>query len=110
MSGILQHRGYAARAEFDADDQLFVGRIAGINDIVSFHADSVAGLVAAFREAVDDYLETCDRIGKKPEKAYSGNLMLRIDPSVHAAVALKAELEGESVNQWAEEVLRAAAG
>jgi predicted HicB family RNase H-like nuclease len=32
--------------------------------VVSFHADSVAGLRAAFEEAVDDYLETCAKLGK----------------------------------------------
>ena len=66
MSNILEHRGYRARVEFDAEDGLFFGRIAGISDGVGFHADSVPALLAAFREAVDDYLETCGRLGKAP--------------------------------------------
>ena len=69
MIDIPAYKGYSTRVEFDADDRLFFGRIAGIDDGVSFHADRVDGLVAAFREAVDDYLETCARIGKSPEKA-----------------------------------------
>lgn len=109
MSNVIRHKGYAARVEFDGDDGLFVGRIAGIEDIVGFHADSVHDLVAAFEEAVEDYIETCAKIGKKPEKPYSGNLMLRVDPAVHAKVALAAELSGKSVNQWSEEALKAAA-
>ncbi|BCH28345.1 hypothetical protein MesoLjLc_02750 [Mesorhizobium sp. L-8-10] len=55
----MVYKGYAARTEFDAEDEIFTGRIAGILDVVGFHADNVADLIAAFHEAVDDYLETC---------------------------------------------------
>jgi predicted HicB family RNase H-like nuclease len=110
MSNILDHRGYRARVEFDADDGIFVGRIAAIRDGVTFHADTVAGLVDAFREAVDDYLETCAKIGKTPEKPYSGRMMLRVDPAIHAKSVEAAELAGKSLNQWTEDVLRRAAG
>jgi len=108
MSNILDYRGYRARVEFDAEDGVFFGKIAGISDGVSFHADNVPALVEAFREAVDDYLETCERIGKKPERPYSGKLMLRVDPAIHAKVAESAALAGKSLNQWTEDVLRQA--
>jgi predicted HicB family RNase H-like nuclease len=108
MTNILRHKGYSARVEFDADDRIFFGRLAGIADGVGFHADTVEGLVAAFEDAVDDYLETCARIGKRPDKPYSGKLMLRVDPSVHAKAALAAQLAGKSLNQFSEEALRAA--
>ena len=57
MSDILSYKGYQARVEFDADDRIFLGRVAGIKDGVGFHADTVNDLIAAFHEAVDDYLE-----------------------------------------------------
>lgn len=82
-----------------------VGRLLGIQDIVSFHADSIAELRSAFEAAVDDYLETCEKIGKQPEKSYSGKLMLRVPPNVHAHAAMMAEAHGKSLNQWATEVL-----
>ena len=105
----MSWRGYMARVDFDDEDGLFFGRIAGIRDGVGFHADSVGGLRAAFHEAVDDYLETCAKTGKSPEKPYSGNLMLRVRPEVHAKAARSAELAGKSLNQWAEDVLAEAA-
>ena len=105
----MTYKGYSARVDYDDDDEIFFGRIAGIRDGVSFHAETVAGLKAAFHEAVDDYVETCAKIGKSPQKPYSGNLMLRVDPSVHSKVALAAEVAGKSLNQWGEEVLREAA-
>jgi predicted HicB family RNase H-like nuclease len=109
MTNILRHKGYAARVEFDAGDGIFFGRIAGIEDGIGFHADTVPGLVAAFEEAVDDYLETCAAVGKPPEKPYSGKMMLRVSPEVHAKAALAAKLAGKSLNQFGEEALREAA-
>ncbi|MBL8570201.1 MAG: type II toxin-antitoxin system HicB family antitoxin [Phreatobacter sp.] len=106
---VMTYNGYTARVEFDADDEIFFGRIAGVRDGVGFHADTVADLKKAFHEAVDDYIETCAKIGKSPQKPYSGNLMLRIDPAVHARAALAAELAGKSLNQWGEEALSEAA-
>ena len=66
-------------------------------------------LIAAFHEAVDDYLETRAKVGKEPQRAYSGNLMLRIAPQTHAAAASAADALGKSLNQWSEEVLAEAA-
>ncbi|MDX3928812.1 MAG: type II toxin-antitoxin system HicB family antitoxin [Shinella sp.] len=106
---VMTYKGYTARIEYDAEDEILVGRIAGLRDGVGFHADNVDGLKAAFREAVDDYVETCRKIGKEPQKPYSGKMMFRVDPSVHANAARAAERAGKSLNQWAEEVLAKAA-
>lgn len=105
----MSYNGYAARIEYDAEDELFFGKLAGITDGISFHADTVADLKAAFHEAVDDYLETCAKIGKDPQKPYSGKMMFRVDPEVHAQAAKAAQLSGKSLNQWAAEVLAKAA-
>ncbi len=40
----IKYKGYAARIEFDADDRIFVGHLAGIRDIVGFHGSSVEEL------------------------------------------------------------------
>jgi predicted HicB family RNase H-like nuclease len=109
MRDTLSYRGYTAKIEFDAADRVFFGRLAGINDGVGFHADTVEDLIAAFREAVDDYTETCAKIGKPPQKPYSGKLMFRVDPEIHAQAALAAKLKGQSLNTWAANALRDAA-
>lgn len=110
MTNIMTYKGYSARIEYDDEDGILFGQLAGISDGVGFHADSVEALRAAFHEAVDDYIETCARIGKEPQKAYSGKVMFRIDPDVHARAAKAAELSGKSLNEWAGEVLAKAAG
>ena len=101
----MSYKGYHARIDYDDEDELFSGRIAGIADRIGFHADSVTDLKAAFHEAVDDYLDACARVGKEPQKPYSGKVMFRVSPEVHRRAALAAELEGKSLNQWAEELL-----
>ena len=105
----IAYKGHFAHVEFDAEDEIFTGRLAGINDVVGFLADSVEGLKAAFHEAVDDYIETCGKTGKTPEKPYSGQIMVRIDPAGHAQAALAAQLSGKSLTKWTEERLREAA-
>lgn len=109
MTNVMNYKGYSARVEFDSEDEIFFGKIAGINDVVGFHADTVVGLKEAFHEAVDDYLETCATVGKEPQKPYSGKMMFRVNPSIHRKAAIAAELSGKSLNQWAEEALDEAA-
>ena len=106
---VMAYRGYAARVELDAQDRIFVGHLAGIRDVVGFHGTSVDELETAFHEAVDDYVAACEKLGQPPEKPFSGRVMFRIDPEVHARAALAAQLAGMSLNQWGEQALRKAA-
>ena len=108
MKNAMTYKGYAARIEFDAHDRIFFGRLAGIRDIITFHGETVDGLEAAFKEAVDDYLTTCAKLGDEPNKPYSGKLTLRIPPNVHAAIATTAETSGKSLNKWVADILNQA--
>jgi predicted HicB family RNase H-like nuclease len=101
----MTYKGYAARIEYSDEDSCFIGHIAGIKDVVGFHADSVKALRKAFKEAVDDYLATCEKLKKTPQKPYSGKMMLRVPPEVHARAAMMAEAHKMSLNQWAADVL-----
>lgn len=106
----MTYKGYCARIAYDDGDGIFTGQVAGIRDGIGFHAETVDALREAFHEAINDYIETCQKLGKKPQKAYSGQMMFRVNPDVHRKAALAAELSGKSLNQWAEEVLDRAAG
>lgn len=108
MKNAMAYKGYYARIEFDAKDRIFFGRLAGIRDIITFHGQTVDELEGAFRESVDDYLETCARLGDKPNRPYSGKLTLRIPPSVHAAIATAAETSNKSLNRWVADILNEA--
>ena len=101
----MLYKGYNARIEFDDADRIFVGHLAGIRDIVGFHGSSVDELEAAFHEAVDDYLTHCDKLGLPANKPFSGRLLLRVPPEVHAQASIAAEMAGLSLNQWATQAL-----
>ena len=105
----MKYRGYAARIEFDEVDRIFVGHLAGIKDIVGFHGTTVDELESAFRESVDHYIAIGEQQGRPAQKPWSGRLMLRVSPEIHAAVATAAGTRGQSINQWASEVLGKAA-
>lgn len=104
----MTYHGYAARIEYSDEDGCLIGHIAGIRDIVGFHGDTVAEMRAAFHEAVDDYLEFCEELGKAPQKLYSGKILLRVAPELHAQAAMRAEALGKSLNQWAADALERA--
>jgi predicted HicB family RNase H-like nuclease len=105
----MTFKGYTARVEIDARDNILVGHLLGLRDIVGFHADDVPGLRVAFEESVNDYIDACTKIGKAPEKPASGKLMLRVAPEVHSAALIAAQASGVSLNQWAGKVLQQAA-
>jgi predicted HicB family RNase H-like nuclease len=106
---MMKYKGYIARIEYDEEDRIFVGHLAGIKDIVGFHGSTVDELEGAFHESVDNYIAISEETGRAPQKPYSGKLMLRIPPEVHADVATIAQVHGKSINQWAADTLRKAA-
>lgn len=105
---VMTYKGYSARIEYSDEDGCFVGHIAGIRDVVGFHGESVSELKDAFEEAVDDYLSTCKKLKRSPQRPYSGKVMLRIDPGIHAKAAMLAEAEGKSLNSWAQDAIQRA--
>ena len=106
---MMKYKDYIARIEYDEEDHIFVGHLAGIKDIVGFHGITVDELEGAFHESVDNYIAISEETGRPVQKPYSGKLMLRVSPDVHAAVATAAEVHGKSINQWASDVLDKAA-
>ena len=53
--------------------------------------------------------ETCSKLCRDPQRAFSGQRVVRVKPELHARSVWAAELAGKSLNQWAEEVLGKAA-
>ena len=105
MMNAMAHKGYTARVEYDPRDEIFVGRVLGIADRITFHGATVATLRREFRAAIDHYLADCAARGRPPQRPYSGKILLRVAPEVHAHAAMTAEAQGKSLNQWAAEIL-----
>jgi predicted HicB family RNase H-like nuclease len=54
----MRYKGYSARIEYSDEDGCFVGRVAGVRDLLTFHGESVDEVRQAFEEALDFYVET----------------------------------------------------
>jgi predicted HicB family RNase H-like nuclease len=109
MNNAMSYRGYTATMVFDPEDKIIVGRVLDIDDIISFHGDSIGEFEANFHAAVDNYVAASKVLGCEPEKPASGKLMLRIAPDIHAAALKAAARSGTSLNKWAEKALGKAA-
>lgn len=108
MTNTMQYRGYVASMIFDAEDKVIVGRVLDVDDIITFHGDSIREFESNFHTVLDDYITACEKLGAAPEKPASGKLMLRVSPTVHAAALKAAARKGVSLNKWAEQALSTA--
>lgn len=78
MKDRMQYRDFIGSVHFSGTDDIFHGKIEGIDDLVTFEGESVQQLKKAFEEAVDDYLELCAHVGKPATKSYKGSFNGRI--------------------------------
>lgn len=75
MTNTMQYRGYVASMIFDAEDKVIVGRVLDVDDIITFHGDSIREFESNFHTVLDDYITACEKLGAAPEKPASGKLM-----------------------------------
>ena len=65
----IRYKNFLGSVHFSAEDAVFYGKIEGVNDLVTFEGGSVKELKKAFIEAVEDYIELCNDLGKKVFKS-----------------------------------------
>jgi predicted HicB family RNase H-like nuclease len=104
MSALL-YKDFQGSVEFE-DGRLII-RILHIDYLVTTEIESASNAQTAFEELVDDYLETCAQLGKKPSKPFKGSINVRIPVELHRKVAMAAADIGESMNSWIADALRA---
>lgn len=100
MSNMLNFKGYYGSVEFSLDDGVLHGKIQCINDVVTYEADTLPALQAAFEEAVTDYLQTCQELGRDADKTMSGTFNIRIGQVLHKKAFLAACQVGQSLNDF----------
>jgi predicted HicB family RNase H-like nuclease len=98
MKNVLNYKGYFGSVEFSDEDDVFHGRIIGINDRITYEGDSVQSLREDFYSAIDDYLNVCAELGKEPEKSYKGTFNVRIEPALHRQLVVYSSSHGKSLN------------
>jgi predicted HicB family RNase H-like nuclease len=106
MSNILTYNNYSGSVDFSAEDNVFYGKIIGINDLVNFEGVSVAELKASFEEAVEDYLETCKKLKKEPEKTFKGSFNVRVPSELHREAFIIAQKNKITLNELVKKSLK----
>lgn len=102
MKDVIKYKDYYGTVHFSAEDEVFYGKIEGIDDLISFEGKDVQELKNSFHEAVDDYEALCELTGKQREKTYKGSFNIRVKPELHRMAARKAIEMGISLNQFVE--------
>ena len=74
----LKYKDFIVSIRYSEEDEVFVGKIEGINSVVSFEGESVSELKEAFAEAAEDYLDFCKRKGIEPQKSVINLLTLSV--------------------------------
>ena len=105
MKDVLTYKEYMGSVHYCAEDEVFYGKIEGIEDLVSFEGKSVDALKTAFEESVEDYLDICENNNKVAEKSYKGSFNVRISPELHKKAKRTAVRMGLSLNQFMQKAL-----
>ena len=105
MSNLMKHKGFWGSCEVSFEDGILHGKIECINDLVTYEAATPTELKDAFHEAVDDYLDTCEMLGKEPDKTMSGSFNIRVGSNLHKKLFLKAKERNVSLNDVVKSLL-----
>lgn len=103
---MFEYKGYHGVVEFDHEFEFFAGHVVDLKDHIYFEGRSVEELRESLQQAVDLYLDVCERNGEDPERPFSGNFRLRLDPELHRDVAVRAASEGQSLNAYIANTLK----
>ena len=102
----MEYKGYHANVHYSDEDRLFIGEVYGINDMLGFHGSSVEELENMFHQSIDNYLDMCAEMGKKPEKEYKGQFNVRIPSELHRSAVMCAMRQNMSLNEFVTTAIR----
>lgn len=106
MTNFFTYKEYMGSIQANTEELFLHGRILFIDDLVTYEAESLPKLKTSFQEAVDDYLLTCQKLNRNPQKSFKGTLNVRIGPALHKETALYAEIGDVSINEYIKQAIQ----
>lgn len=64
MKDVLKYEGFVTSVHFSTEDDVFHGKLEGVDDLVTFEGRTGDELKSAMEAAVEDYQDICEEIGK----------------------------------------------
>lgn len=86
---IVEYKGYTAKIIGATENgaRVYHGAVMGMTDLVTFEGETQEEAIKSFHDAIDDYIDTCKAIEKKPLQSYIDTLP---DPNTLKEKAIKA--------------------
>ena len=106
MNNLLEYKGYFGTVEFSSTDNVLYGKVVGINGLISYEGTCISSLKADFIDAIDEYLEMCDKENIEPERVYKGKFNVRVSPELHKSLVHYSAAHGQTLNSTVEEAIR----
>jgi predicted HicB family RNase H-like nuclease len=94
----VKYKDYLGSVEFE-DGQLVI-QVLYIDDFVTTECVDASKVQEAFERLVDEYLDTCAKVKKEPNKPFKGSFNIRMTPELHRRCAIAAGTENLSLNAW----------
>lgn len=99
MNKVLKYKGFLGSVELCLEDGIIYGQLLFANDLITYEADAVSELQKEFEAAVDDYIETCEQLGREAKKPCSGTFNVRIGRELHQQAGEYAAENGIKINE-----------
>lgn len=68
MKKMMRYKDFYGTIEYSLDDNIFYGKVIGINELILYEGKILEELIKDFNEIVYEYLEDCKSQGIKPQK------------------------------------------
>lgn len=94
----LEYKGYHGSIEIDLESYILHGKILFVTDLVTYEGTSVTEVETQFKSAVNDYLETCQQLGREPQQPFSGSFNVRVGSTLHKNATMRALRDGVKLN------------
>lgn len=105
-SDFMEYKGYHGSVHFDAEAEVFYGKIEFIRDLVTYEATGAKSLKTSFQQSVEDYLTDCLELDKKPDTPFKGSFNVRITQGLHKEASLYALQHHDTLNGVVKKALR----
>lgn len=100
----LRYNEYLGTIEPELESNTLFGKLAFIRDTVIYEATTLKELDAEFRRSVDEYLLSCEELGRIPQKPCKGSFNIRTGEELHREAVIAAG--GQSLNSFVCDAIR----
>ena len=106
MKDAIKYKDFIGSVHYATEDEVFYGKIEGIDDLITFEADNVKDLKGAFEFMVDEHINDSEKAGVPLRKSYKGSLNIRIPGNLHQKATELAIVNGISLNQFIQQAIQ----